>query len=326
MLYTITNEVPLEFKDKKDREEAIERVVRYAEKFCGQKIDKTQVVPDGENSVGYYESDQVAEYLHISVSANKSFNIATRSYFDLLRNNYELGININGTDPSTHIVFNGKDELEKTYTIDGNIINVKAAAEYAKQWIKDNFSDMFDPENGFEIDDAIAVKSSNDKYYSFHVRISPTVNGVRINENGFLDLDPNPSLTVDFIRPSYVDVEMTNEKTIIRTVSMFRTVITDKKEADEIMSLSEAVKKAADGLAPNLKYTVKDVRLKYCMHSTNKTNKEPHEYHPMWCFLLDVTDGNSFYSVITKDLFVDAIDGTMYLSDSKQMTCEISKG
>ena len=318
-IYTFTSKSPSDFNDDAEREEAIQRVVKYSEKFCGQKIDKTQVVADGSSYL-YEEPDQ----LQITVSANKSFSIATRSYFDLLRKNSELGINVNGTDQSTHIIFNGKDESGKTYIIDGKDINVKTAAEYAQKWVKDNFSDMFDPvEDGVEISDSIAVKSSDGKYYSFHVRIASTVSGVRINENGFVDPDPNPSVTTNFIRPTYIDVEMSDEKTILCTTGMFRTVKTDKNEITMILPLSEAVKKAAEGLAPNLEFNVKDVRLKYCVHSTNKTNKGPNEYRPMWCFLLEVTEGNSFYSVVTKDLFVDAIDGTIYLSDSKQMTCEI---
>ena len=319
-LYTITNEVPSEFKDNAERENAIKKVVEYTEKFCNLKIDKAQVVADG-SSYMYQEPDQI----QILVSANKSFDIATRSYFDQFSKKHELGISLIGTDPSTHIIFNGKNESGKTYMIDGRSIDVKSAAEYALVWIKDNFTDMFDPaEDGFEIADTIAVKWSDGNNYSFHIRIAPTVNGVRINENGFLDLDPNPSSTVNFIRPSYIDVEMTDEKNILRAVYMFSTVMTEKKEITKIMSLSEAVKIAADGLAPNLEFTVKDVRLKYCMLSSNKTKNEPHEYHPMWCFLLNVTEGNTFYSVVTKDLFVDAIDGTMYLSDSKQMTCEVN--
>lgn len=325
-LYIIKTEPLSGFKDNAEREQAIERVADYAEKFCGQKIDKAKVVPDSESSVEYYEIDQGEDRLHLSVSANKTFSIASRSYFDLMLKNYKLGIEYKGTDPSTHIIFGSGSELGKTYTIDGKSVDVKSAAEFALSWIKDNFSDMFDPaEDGFEIADAIADKSSDGKYYSFHVRISPTVGGVRINENGFLDLDPMSNAPIHFIRPHYIDVEMTDEKTVISTVSMFRTVLTEKKEAGNIIPLSEAVNSVAEGLAPNLKYTVRDVRLKYCMHSTNKTNNEPNEYRPMWSFLIDVYDGNSFYSVVSKDLFVDAIDGTIYINDSKKMSCEISE-
>ena len=101
---------------------------------------------------------------------------------------------------------------------------------------------------------------------------------------------------------------------------MYSDRLFDKKEADSIMSLSQAEKRLAESLPPKVRYTVYDVGLRYCC--TYKHNNEIRTYSPMWCFTVSdrhkSIKGNfsQFFPRIT--YYVDAINSDVYYSDSQK--------
>ena len=306
-------ESPDEYKDNDDKENNINHLCEKEKELFGYSVDKTKITSSVPGELEYYMQDEA--YCVVYPSHTFSF-INGKEYDRLLRDSGN-----NDTDMNTYTDL--REDANKTLKVNGKDFDMKKAAEYAKESFDKNFADLFNDDEQILPADAIGVKGSNGELTYVVVRLLHTLNGIGVNENGY-DTSYLPDV---YVKPSYMLAIMTADNEIISYTNSYYYNILDKKTVKDIIPLSTATDILSNSLAENLKYKVKDVRLKYTTvmngkSSQNKDNQQT-EMRPMWSFVFEYSSGNSSIFANSITAYVDAIDGTAYYCSSEG--CEESE-
>lgn len=315
-VYTITYEVPPAFINEEARQKAKESLVSKMDSLFDVKVNINEIQLDDQNGVEY---DAISPSSYGEVWAGGTFMFTNERFNETLKRSCNI------TDASTYTDLSKPEDANKTVKIYGKEVNIKKAAEYAEQTIRNSLMDMFNDGEDIEFADAIAVIDENDDPNYLMLRFAHTIDGVRVNENGFIDNDPIIDNEIFYIRNPYIRVMMVGENEFAEIANPYYYDILEKNEIKEMIGLADAADILSQELAQNLKYDVIDVRLKYVAVSSNKNYWEPHTLTPMWSFVFKYK--GKFQMLVSDSVaaYIDAVDGTVYYCDSSQQSLEISE-
>lgn len=171
---------------------------------------------------------------------------------------------------------------EKYEMIDGTEMTVAEAVSQADDIVKKVYSlKLLDEDIGLRLS-KIAVNKTDAGKNVINIRFRQERAGLLLNDDGYLSSDTSSALQVKF---TYFDISFSGNGHLmmIRNIMSFKAE--EKVKTDNIISYEEAQKRLAEGLAPNLEYTVTESGLRYCcMYSQND---EHDEFRPMWTFVLE---------------------------------------
>lgn len=179
----------------------------------------------------------------------------------------------------------------------------------------------------------IAVKHGDGDGVIIALYYTESFDGVRFCEDGILAVNNNGARML----PSELVIEFNGSGKIFKSHSRYNFKPVEQPEKVDIMTFADAKKRLADGLAPNLTFTVRESQLVY---SPIAKENGVEEYHPMWEFVLDdpsrkrmyfsVNDnmGNNPYRSTAMDFpkktaLVDALNGDIYYIDPFQNLSEV---
>ena len=311
-LYIYQIKAPDEYEDKDDKEKHIDYLCKKEEELFGHKVDRTKITSAIPSELEYFVQDES----YCVIYPSHTFIFINGTVYDKMLRETEN----NETDMST---YNDLEQDNKTLKVKGKDFDVKKAAEYAKTSISEHFSDIMNDNEIIQPVDAIGIKGKDGEISYVVVRLVHCLDGIGVNENGYAE----PYLPDVYIKPSYMLVTMTADDEIARYDNSYYYSITDKRKVKSIIPLSTATDILSNSLAKNLKYSVKDVSLKYTTVMNGKSGKgdddQQTEMRPMWSFVFEYSSGHSSMFVNSITAYVDAVDGTTYYCS--QEGCEESE-
>ena len=301
-LYVIKTQQPQTFDDRLDT---------YQAAMSSALSELFGISPDPEKTVlydGYYE--YTSDDMYNSVFAEGSFGIYKEpEYSALLRESGD-----NTTDLDSYTTWKDTAAAKDTLVINGKNVSIRKAAENALKVINDHFGSFFNVGERLIFSDAIAVNGEDGKPNYFVIRFVHCIDGLTVNENGYIDYDPMSENS--YISPSAVSVIMSDENTILSLRNSNYYDVKQRTEIEEAIGIAQAVEIVEEGLAPGVKYEVKDVELKYVTVGKAQELYAEKEMRPMWSFVLKYYPANSSVFLNTLAVYVDAIDGSLYYCDS----------
>lgn len=299
-----------------DTENAKENLSQMASAFFGDEIDTANIMDTDNNSVKYEhtpigssdeEQDKYAE-----LYASKTFLLNDSKLLREIRYEKEVATKAPFIDLS--------DNAAKSITVNGKEVDLSAFAQKAKGEIERCCADVLNKDEQIMPYDAVIMESSVDGSEYVTLRFSHIIDGIERSVDGFA---PTPDEGVGTL-PSYITVEMTADGEIASIQNYYYFSIKEKSEIEKIAPLSAATDTLSQQLAPNYKYKVRNVALKYV--ELSECGQTESELRPMWCYTLDEYSGgfgdpSNFFQ--TQNAYVDAQNGNVYLVDSKSRMFEI---
>ena len=299
-----------------DAEASKKKLSQMASKFFGNEIDTANIIDTVNNSVKYEHippnsvdgnSDKYAELF-----ASNTFLLNDSKLLHEIR--YEKEVTAKA--PFVKL----SDNTTKIITLNGNEVNLSELVEKAKNEIERCCADVLNTDEQIMPYDAVIMKSTIDGSEYITLRFSHIIEGIEYNEDGFAPTPDEGAVTL----PSYITVEMTDDGEIATIQNYYYFSIKEKTELEKIAPLSEATDTLSNQLAPNYKYKVSNVSLKYV--NLSECAQVDSELRPMWCYTLDEYSGgfgdpSNFFQ--TQNAYVDAQNGNVYLVDSKSRMFEI---
>ena len=161
-------------------------------------------------------------------------------------------------------------------------MTVAEAVSQADDIVKKVYSlKLLDEDIGLRLS-KIAVNKTDAGKNVINIRFRQERAGLLLNDDGYLSADTSSALQVKF---TYFDISFSGNGHLMMIRNMMSFKAEEKVKTDNIISYEEAQKRLAEGLAPNLEYTVTESGLRYCcMYSQND---EYDEFRPMWTFVLE---------------------------------------
>ena len=306
-LYVIKNRTPITFGDNKESLKA--DMIRAAKNTFDVQFDTDKMITKD------YRFEYQDDHLFSEIYSGGTFVFYKEPDYDaLLQASGE-----NRTNMESYVDLLSDDCTNENIEIQGQKVNIRKAAENALRTVNDELGSFMNPDERLALSDAIAVKNDEGNVSYLVIRLAHTVDGIAVNENGYIDSDPESEAL--FVRPAFISVIMTDENNIISLENRYYYDIVEKNEIKELIGLAQAVNITENGLAPEVNYKVRDVSLNYSMISCGKDDTNVREMHPMWSFILEYYETHSFDVLHTKSVYVDALDGCLYYCDSKKREC-----
>lgn len=299
-----------------NEETSREEFISMLNSFFGIEINKENI---------HNKSNSSIEYIHYSENSTETtdkYAIAYASKTFLLNNEQELNMIRYGKDSSSCLPFIDLKEISSgdLITLNNKEVNLLSFVKEAEKEINRCCKSFFNEGEELRPYDAVKMRSSVDESEYITLRFSHILNGIEINEDGYSASPGDGQVTL----PSFVTVEMNDEGKIASIQNYYYYNINDSSEISQIVPLSEATEHLSKELAPNLNYTVNRVDLKYV--NLAESGQKEGALRPMWCYTIDEYNGgygepSNFF--LTKTAFVDAQNGNVYITDSKERTFEI---
>lgn len=284
-----------------------------ASKRFSMDIKESDIINDDGALKYEYESDDGSKKIFADLFADGTFLL--NDDIQLMKTRY--GSEQSAAAPFIHL-WNGFDDVGEV-TLNGKAIDIKDFAKAAEGEVRRCCEGAFNEGEDIRLYDAVKVKRTDDGIEYITFRFIHVLEGLAVNEGGYAGAPDSGR----FVFPSFVAVEMSDDKTISSVSNYFYYIIRDKKSVDKIVPLSRATELLSKQLAPYFKNKVTNVGLKYV--NITEQGKEESELRPMWCYTLDEMPGGygepSNY-FITHNAYVDAQTGDVYLSNSKEQTFE----
>lgn len=301
-LYVLKIKSPDDYENDDDRNWHIDYMANKEKELFEYEINKADIKSVIPSELEYYSQDEA----HCALYPSHTFTFTDGKRFDpMLRESGD-----NNTDINTYTDLRDNESVK--FDIKGKEIDLKKAAEYAEDAINKNLNDILNKEEKVKAADAICVKDENGISNYFVIRLQHTIEGVGVNENGYVA----PYSSEGYIKPSYMLAYMTAENEIVSYVNNYYYKIVDKDKVSKIIPLSTATDILSNSLAKNLNYSVKAVELKYTTVVNGKYNKKKNddivEMRPMWSFILFYGPAHSSQFINTTTAYVDAVTGIVY--------------
>ncbi|MBR1384876.1 MAG: hypothetical protein IJ555_13885 [Ruminococcus sp.] len=165
---------------------------------------------------------------------------------------------------------------------DGSEMTVDEALAQAEKIIEKVYSnELLDRSVGLKLS-RIGVHKVDDGNYVINLRYRQIREGLPVNDDGtytFIDFDDKQ------MKFTYFDISFIGNDHPMFIRNMGSTAVESKEKLESIMSWEEAKKALADGLAPNMKFTVTEAGLRYCCITDSVSE---YDYlRPMWTFVLE---------------------------------------
>lgn len=198
--------------------------------------------------------------------------------------------------------------------IDNSELSIEDAIKQADNYIaKLNECKMFDDGEGQVLSNVMVANTDYGAIIILHYR--QTRSGLEVDDGGSLQYDPG----VDQMRNPFFEIMFAGNEYPFNIRNMYSDGVSSI-ESVRIIPLSSAESILSNSLAPNVPNDVYQVALRYCcVYQQQDVNRI---YRPMWCFVLSDSCSSQnigwsqYFPRITA--YVDAIDGTVYYSDSQQ--------
>ena len=312
-VYQIKTERPTAHTDTAS---AKKKLAQMASAFFGDDIDTANTIETDNHSVKYEhtpigssdeEQDRYAELF-----ASNTFLLNDSKLLREIRYEKEVAAKAPFIDLS--------DNAAKSITVNGKEVDLSEFAQKAKIEIDRCCADVLNKDEQIKPQDAVIMKSSIDGSEYVTLRFSHIIDGIECSVDGFAPSPDEGAVTL----PSYITVEMTADGEIASIQNYYYFSVKEKSEIEKIAPLSAATDTLSQQLAPNYKYKVRDVALKYV--ELSECGQTESELRPMWCYTLDEYSGgygdpSNFFQ--TQNAYVDAQNGNVYLADSKSRMFEV---
>ena len=225
--------------------------------------------------------------------------------------------NIYTTEYSTYSYSRGDYPKEELNMADGSSLRIDKAISDADKYIGIlSDANMFDDGETVKLSRIAVNKTENGAVLILHynqVRF-----GLTVDDGGSISGEEN----VDMMRNPFFEVIFSGDNRPCQFRNMFSDGVMTKEKADRLIGIAEAEKIFTGSLGEEMKATVLEGELRYCC--IQRTDTVNHIYRPMWCFLItEYGDGASAFVPFPRvTVYVDAVSGKVYYSDSKQFVLE----
>lgn len=285
-------------------------------KRFGSDVKESDIINDDGELKFELKSEDGTQAVFATLFADGTFLL--NDDIQLMRTRY--GSEQTAIAPFIHL--SGGFEAAGEVTLNGKAIDISDFAKTAEDEVLRCCEGAFNEGEDIKLYDAVKIKRNEDGAEYITFRFIHVLEGLGVNESGFAGAPDSGR----FALPSFLTVEMSDDKAIASVQNYYYYSVADKKSVEKILPLSEATELLSAQLAPYLKYKVTDVGLKYV--NITEQGEEENELRPMWCYTLDEMSGGygepaNFF--LTHNAFVDAQTGDVYLSNSKEYTFEENK-
>ena len=215
------------------------------------------------------------------------------------------------TDPKrSYRTYSVNEIPADTFTMfDGSRMTASEAEEYAQSCLE-KLRYVFNEDASWKLE-GVCIEQIEGQDNTIFLRYEHILCGLPVSDEAYITDDT----TRDTILCPQLQLQYAGRDKLISVFNRYHCIIDKKEKLTEIIPLSEAEKLASRELAPNLKYTVSEADLKYVCKT--RQGEDVRIYRPMWSFTLKayppVESSRDLFPRLV--CFVDAADGTVYLSD-----------